>query len=399
MERFDVVVIGGGAAGVAAALSATRAGARVALVRSGPGATALMAGGWHDAPPSSLVDALAGAGHELTGCQGPLPHPDGTVVPCAIAPPSHAAASLTHDAASVMVCGIAGLPGFRAAALAALWSDAAGLPEALESVTVTLDATPAAGWSPVSLAAHLDRDPDLLPRALTGVVRERRPDRVILPAVLGLDDPARVLAALTDRVGVPAGEALGSLPSVPGWRLDRALQRVMADAGVRMIAGRVIAADVQERTVRSVTIAAGIARASNGGSALGPTVTAAGCYILATGKYIGGGITADAEFEEPALGCDVALERFARTIDDPGAALVLTDPVRSEAQPVLSAGVRVDRDGRPLNPGGDVFVANVFVAGAVRAGTETAALGLGTATRDGWTAGERAATHASGTER
>jgi glycerol-3-phosphate dehydrogenase subunit B len=40
----DVLVVGGGLAGALAALSARAAGARVALVRRGPGATALSSG-------------------------------------------------------------------------------------------------------------------------------------------------------------------------------------------------------------------------------------------------------------------------------------------------------------------------------------------------------------------
>jgi anaerobic glycerol-3-phosphate dehydrogenase len=118
---------------------------------------------------------------------------------------------------------------------------------------------------------------------------------------------------------------------------------------------------------------------------------AARAFVLATGKFIGGGITAEQRFEEGALGCDVALERFGRTFDDPGAALVLTDPVRTEPQPVLTLGIVNDDDGRPLRPAGDVCYTNVFAAGAVRAGVATATLGLGAAATDGWRTGERAA--------
>lgn len=395
MDTFDVVVIGGGAAGVAAALSAARTGARVALVRRGPGAAALAGGGWHDAPPRELRDALASVGYELVDCDAPLPHPDGTVISCPTAAAAAARAALRTDTAGALVCGVAGLPSFRATALAALWTDAAGLDgDGLGAATILLDDTPAAGWSPVSLAAMLDRDPDRLARPLAALVRERSAERVILPAVLGLADPAAVLDVITRQAGVAAGEALGVSPSVPGWRLDRALMQAVASAGVHVIAGRVVRCVTQGDRVRSVSVAGGSARTTPQMS----EVSADG-FVLATGKYIAGGITAELEFEEPALGCDVALERFARTIDDPGAALVLTDPERSEPQPVLYAGVRVDSERRPLTPADDVFLSNVFVAGSVRAGAETATLGLGAAARDGWDAGARAATLAAGRSR
>jgi glycerol-3-phosphate dehydrogenase subunit B len=390
VDTFDVVVIGGGAAGSAAALSAVRAGASVALVHRGPGAAALSAGGWYEAPPADLRAALADAGHELIACDGALPHPDGVLVSCEVAGVSHARAALGPGAREVLVCGIAGLPSFRPAALAALWSDEAGLGDgAVQAGTITLDGTPAAGWSPAALAVLLDREPQRLAGAVAAIVRERRAERLILPAVLGLNAHARVLAAIADAAGVQAAEALGVAPSVPGWRLERALQRAVSDAGVRILSGRAVAGAARQWLMHSVRVE-------------GPSGTldiGARCFVLASGKYIGGGICAEAEFEEPALGCDVALERFARTIDDPGAALMLTDPVRTEPQPVLSAGVRVDADGRPLTPSGDVFLSNVFVAGSVRAGAETALLGLGGAAHEGSRAGERAAALASGARR
>src|SRR5690606_41977232 len=69
-RRFDVLVIGGGAAGVAAALAAAGRGARAGLVRPGPGVTAMAGGGWAGARPDPRAAAPAGAGPRL-GC-GPV---------------------------------------------------------------------------------------------------------------------------------------------------------------------------------------------------------------------------------------------------------------------------------------------------------------------------------------
>jgi glycerol-3-phosphate dehydrogenase subunit B len=285
------------------------------------------------------------------------------------------------------VCGIAGLPAFHAEALAVLWSEEAGLPDgAMQALTLTLEGTPAAGWSPVSLAALLDREPDRLGSAIRTAVREMDAGRVIVPAVLGIAEHERTLHAVRESAGLVVGEALGSAPSVPGWRLDQALLRAVADAGVSVTPGRVVRADSRDGVVRRVNVQ----------NPTGVMDVHARSFVLATGKYIAGGITATVEFEERTLGCDVALERFARTIDDPGAALMLTDPVRTEPQPVLAAGVRIDIDGRPLTASNDVYLSNVFVAGSVRAGVETAELGLGRAMHQGWSAGERAAALASG---
>ncbi|HEX6307395.1 MAG TPA: FAD-binding protein [Longimicrobiales bacterium] len=388
VESYDVITIGGGAAGAAAALAAVRGGARVLLVRRGPGATALAGGAWDTPPPEPLRAALAAAGLLLHDVDGVLPHPDGTLVRCRAAADSHTRLSAVFSAgtdARTIACGIAGVPSFHARSLASLWSDAAGRTDgALEPVTLTLADTPAAGWSPISLAALLDREPHRLAAALARSARERGATHAILPAVLGLTEHARVLGAMDD-AGVIAGEALGSVPSVPGWRLDRALLRAVADAGVRVVQGSVEGAVVRGGSVEQVSV-----RSAEGSVAFG-----ARAFVLATGKFLGGGITAESEFAESALGCDVAIERFTRTIDDPAAALVLTDPVRTEPQPVLSTGVRVDTHGRPLGVAA-VFAANVFVAGTVRAGAETATFGLGAAAQDGWSAGGRAAGFAAG---
>ena len=384
VENCDVLVIGGGAAGAAAALAAATAGVRVVLVRRGPGATALASGSWSAEPPRSLRDALARAGLELDPCNGPLPHPRGTIVSCAFAAASHVRATLTRK--KTLVCGIAGLPTFRAKPLAALWAEAAAIdPAPLVPLTLTLADTPAAGWSPVSLAAALERDPARLARPLAEAARTHGADRAIVPAVLGLDDHARVLRDVEAGAGVEVGEALGDVPSVPGHRLDRALTRALAAAGVREVRGNVIGGTFESGSLTRVVMDRPEGRLSIGARA----------FVLATGKFLGGGISARDEYAEDALGLDVSIERFASTIDDPAASLMLTDPVRTEPQAVLATGVRTDDDGRPLTAAGDVHAVNVFTAGSVRAGTETAALGLAQAARDGHDAGERAARHAA----
>src|SRR5688572_14694723 len=382
MRTFDVLVIGGGIAGTAAALAAARAGARTAVVRRGPGATALASGCWIDEPPAELRTALADAGLDLTACKGALPHPDGELVHCAVAPVSHAHAALTSGAERVLVCGIAGLGGFHPRALAKLWADAAALDDAaLEPFEVILPDTPAAGWAPLSLAAAIEREPRHLAAAIAHSARERGVARAIVPAVLGLDTHARVHTMVEQHAGVMIGEALGTAPSIPGWRLDRALMQTLLAANIDLIEGLVADPVARASTIESVTVVSGTRS---------ETISAR-AYVLATGKFIGGGITAEQRFEESALGCDVALERFGRTFDDPAAALVLTDPVRTEPQPVLALGIVNDDDARPLRASGEVCFQNVFAAGAVCAGTMTAALGLGAAADDGWRAGARAA--------
>jgi glycerol-3-phosphate dehydrogenase subunit B len=382
-HSFDVVVIGGGIAGVAAALAAAHSGARVALVRATPGATAITSGAWHGALPAPLADALAAAGLPHRACDAPLLHPCGDARRSAYAAASHVGAIASGD---TLVCGIAGLGGFHAPALARLWT--AGAAEPLRSATLSIDGTPPAGWSPVSLAAALERDVAPLAVALAAAVRAGGGIvRAILPAVLGFDGAARVLATLRDAAAVEVAEALGAPPSVPGWRLDRALGRALARAGVDVFDGR--AQRGEDGSGARVAGSLHVRRAGSDGERAAVEL-AARCFVLATGKFAAGGIAADARFHEPALGCPVWIEHVGRRFDAPHP-LALTVAERSSAQPLLAAGVHADDAGRPVDAFGDVVFEDVIVAGSVRAGVTTAELGLGAAAEDGWRAGELAA--------
>ena len=377
-----MLVIGGGAAGVAAALAAAARGRRVALVRTGPGATALTAGGWRGPMPAGLGRALEAAGLTHEPPAGPLPHPHGDLRPYHLAAPAQAAAVVEDGA---LVCGILGLPGFTAPALARLWGDAARV----ELAAATLDAgplTPPAGWSPVALAAALEREPGPLADALARAVRESGATRAILPPVLGLERGESVRAALAAAAGVPVGEMLGIPPSVPGWRLDRALLAAAEAHGIEVITGRAGDPEIADGRVAAVRV-----RADDGTEQR----VAARAIVLAAGKFAGGGIVAAEQLREPALACPVWVEHLGATFNAPEP-LALTRPDRDAAQPLLGAGVRDDGSGRPVDPRGDVVYQNVRVAGSIRAGVETARLGLGEAAADGWAMGEAAADAAAG---
>jgi anaerobic glycerol-3-phosphate dehydrogenase len=232
-------------------------------------------------------------------------------------------------------------------------------------VLLTLDGTPAAGWSPVSLGAALQREPRLIGVPLARALRERGAARAIVPAVLGMADHGRVHAAVEDAAGVAVGEALGTAPSLPGWRLDLALQAALAQAGVRMITGTAtITRDTGDIEVRRAD---------------GTDALRAGAVVNATGKFVGGGVAAYPHLHDAVSGSGVVVEWLGRRFSSAADSLTLTDPVRTAHQALLTAGVADGQDSA------------VLFAGSVRDGVETAALGLGAAAADGWRAGEQAA--------
>lgn len=415
--HFDVVVIGAGMAGAAAALAAVAEGARVAVVRAGPGVTGLCNGAWHGPLPQPIATALEGAGLPHVSCEWPLPHPAGDLRACTFAPVSHAAARVDEE---TLVCGIAGLPGFNASALARLWMDdgahnpmagrtdhvhtqrelvaenAAGFPRvgtAARHATLALEDTPAAGWSSVSLAAILDRDAALLVAPLVRAVRESGARRVLLPAVLGLQNTDVTRGRLSQTIDADVGEALGTSPSLPGWRLARAMDNALLAAGAEILDGRAVhdagAGRKPRGAARAKRRVAGVYVADDR-SAGAHRKLDANCFVLATGKFAGGGITATTSFVEKTFGLPVWVEHLGRRFTTPNP-LALTNVERGASQAILGAGVRADDDLRPLDENGDVVYENLFVAGSVRAGVNAAELPLGDAAQDGWRAGELAA--------
>ena len=360
---FDVAVVGNGISGVSAALAARARGASVCLVRAAPGATALCSGAWLGPARAELRARLESAGFPLIAATNPLLHERGHAVRADFAGASHGAAS-----AADTVVGIAGLPHFNAQILAHLWN-----PDApMRAHTIELPGTPAAGWSPPSLAAQIERAPSILANALSASgIRA-----AILPAVLGVEGVGAVVSHLSG-TGFEVKEALAATPSIPGWRLQQALDRAVAAAGVDVASGRAIAKDLKDTRAVSIIV--------------GETEIVASRFVLATGKYLGGGIAADDAFRETVFGLPVWLEQLGDVFTSPDA-LPLTDPVRTAEQPLMYAGVHTDDEQHPVDRAGDVVYENVFVAGTVRADWGAADRGLGHCAEDGWIAGERAST-------
>jgi len=363
VQTFDVAVVGSGIAGVAAALAARRRGVTVAVIARGPAASALGCGGWIGSAPEPLIAALEQAGYTLTQPADALPHPDGSLRRFDFAASSHARGIRDGDT----IVGIVGLPAFHAKTLARIYAEATGW--TLRHAEMLLPDTPDSGWSPVSLAAHIDRDPSSIISAL----RELDTDSgFVLPAVLGFSTVThQAIESAVDRSII---EALGVPPSVPGWRLHTALQRCLQEANVAMFAGSVTGNHRSGSVLNALQI--------------GEQRVEAREFVLATGKFLGGGVAATPDFVEPVLDLPVFIdnlgERFTRTMP-----LALTVPQRDQHQLLLQAGVRTDAHGLPIDHADQPIFTNVFLAGTIKAGVD-ANFGLGEAAQDGWRAGERA---------
>lgn len=422
----EVVVIGGGIAGMAAALAARRHGRTAAIVRRGWGGTALSSGLFELAP-----DPLEGPALPL-GERRPV---QGCVEALARSRPGHPWALLASDGASwkaalqaataesggrirfvdpdrenrclltplgtlkasaggldsipdgdllqggrVGVVGLGLHPAWDAALLAA------ALDEGARQAGLQVRAMPVVcDWlrpddhalPPHQLAARLEVDPhgfgEAVRRALPAGI-----DRLLLPAILGLGDPGPILRTLEEVCGLPCAElpAAGTAP-LPGLRLQRLLEERAVAAGVTLWQGEASAPDGSPGSLQV---------AAPGGHGAWPV--RAGAVVLATGRFLGGGIVHAGAVREAIFDLPVAPGNTVASSPQAPTAAALLAP-----QAAFSAGVQVDEQLRPLDAEGRPRDERLFACGEVIGGDDPArdGTGAGLAWCTGWLAGIRAA--------
>lgn len=424
--ELDVLVLGGGMAGAVAALAAREAGARVALVRRAPGATALSSGAisvarddvalrsdpfvgrrapleaarrlaaLHPEHPYAVVgaalerfpEALAFAAAAL----GPLCAPPidrnrfvatalGSAVACALCQRTQAAGDLAAVRGTIAVVGFADHLDFDAGLVAdgLRRLGPLGAPHAAE---VELD-LPVEGSGPLAM-------PHALARALEAPgVAEALGDRLrtvlpagagvaLLPPVLGIAPEARVAERIAARAGIPVAETLSDVPSVPGLRLDAALLAALAAGGVDLLTAPIPMVGRLDEPIE-----------------LAGREVSARAWVLATGRFVGGGVVRARGLREPLLGLPILAAEGGQAgvhlADRPAATLTLRN--RRVDQPLMSAGIQVDSGLRPLGEDGAPVHERLFAAGAILGGHEQGVdgTGLGLAILTGWLAGRRAA--------
>jgi glycerol-3-phosphate dehydrogenase subunit B len=419
----DVLVVGGGMAGAMAALAARGAGARVILVRRSPGATALSSGAvsvapdlggvpgeplssrrapldaarrlaaaWRDHPYAvagvdRLEEALGFAANALAGVLAPpldrrrfLATQYGSAVGAGLCQRSMVAGDLLDVEGVLAVAGFRGHAAFDAPLVASGLARyrARGGPE-VRALEIDLPAIVPGAARPHEIARALDAPggAEALGDALLAALPAGA-GAVLLPPVLGLDAAAHAPERIQARVRLPVAEALADVPSVPGLRLQRAIDARLEASGVAIVPGEIAATPDPDAPL-----------ALAGGEVRAPA------WVLATGRFVGGGIVRRGVLAEPALRLPVqaAEGREAGVHLALRPATSLTSRDRRRPQPLLSAGLRVDGALRPLDERGRPVHPRLFAAGAVVGGHEQATdgTGLGVAILTGFLAGRAAA--------
>ena len=415
----DVLVIGGGLAGVTAALAASRAGALTRLVSSTQ-STLRNASGLIDvlgytpdgtgplAKPTEYLDSLpdahpyravgrdaieSGLGlfDEVTGdtyrgehtsSNALVPTLAGTVKPTARYPESMAAGMVTDDR-DVLLVGFERLPAFDAELVAA-HLDASGLPPSYRGVTIDFPAAVAPDAKVTRFATLLDKNsipdgPDNVRRALAERVAAQvdGESRIGVPAVLGLEHARDVFADVDGILSPDVFEVPMGPPSVPGIRLEERLYDALDEEGVLIETGNpVVGYESDGHRVERVFV-------DRNGSTV-PYEAAA--FVLATGGLVGRGIDSDqGGVSEPI---------FDSYVSHPADRDDWSEADAFGTHEFARFGLDIDRECRPLTEDGEPDSANLHAAGAVLGNYDYAAeksasgVSLATGYRAGTLAGE-----------
>jgi glycerol-3-phosphate dehydrogenase subunit B len=426
-DAVDVVVVGAGVAGCAAALAARQAGARVRVLEAGAGATALAGGAWDVAPMPlgaagatfTLSDAVrsvaqARPGHPYARLADPvqavqeahravLPRLggyrpfdlDGRGVLLATdlglwrraATAQTEVLDLTRLAtAPLAVAEPGGYPGWDATFLAAsLAETGAGAVHVAEASVLSAEVD--AVRHPHELAAHGDREEfqAQLGAALRASAGDAR--AVLLPPMLGLVTDG-VAEAVQRVAGRPVGEVVGALAGPQGLRLARRIHAALTAAGVEMHPSPVEHIEPRGAVLRVAL--------EDDGTVEAPAV------VLATGKHVGGGLLVEGGVvREPLANLPVQPPQRVGRMPSSSAGPDPTEQFGTNwwhGGDGFSLGVAYDERLRGLDGTGQPLHPGLFVAGALLTGVDPArdGTGLGCCCTTGHLAGTHAAAHALG---
>jgi glycerol-3-phosphate dehydrogenase subunit B len=412
----DVLVIGGGLAGVSSALAAARQGVRVRLVshkkstlRNASGLIDLLgyAEGEIVTDPFEAIPALPeGHPYERVGVEAVregfslfdeavgesylgshtdrnalVPTYGGTVKPTARYPVG-TAAGLASDSRSTLLVGFEGLSAFGAP-LAAQHLRAAGVPFDVRGASVAFPKRFRSDATAMRFARALNRDEPTdggethTRAALVETVKTHLDDteRVGFPALLGEDTPEEVRGSLESELGVDVFEVPMGPPSLPGLRLEDRLYEALDAAGVRVTTGNpIVEFDTEDGRISTVYT-------DRNGQRL---PFEAKQVVLATGGLIGKGVQSNREgVYEPVFDCHVSHPEERSEWSREGA---------FDDHPFARFGVSVDRDLQPLDAEAEVEYENLRAAGSVLGGYDLALekSGSGVSIATGYAAGRAA---------
>ncbi len=444
----DVLVIGGGMAGLTAGTVAVKAGLDTVIIRAGQGATALSSGaidvaGYlrggtvpiasplegvvamtnvHTLHPYSIIAYDDDEGivperavrrvenavmwlHELLKDSPASSIGDlrtnrmqltqlGTVKPTCLVQESMDHKGLFDDGSKVLFMGVRGLPDFHASIAAKTFLQYQILQEGESRVVLneTVDISPHGrpyNITQIELARYLDTADgrDQLLYLLEREVHKTGATHVALPAVLGLTNAQENVKRYCKEVGAIVFETLALPPSVPGVRLQTALDTRFQECGGTLLPGyRAVSGHFETNRLTEV-----VAKGPRREITIRPKAV-----ILATGKFIGEGLSGTEHgVRENLFGLVTVTDEYYDASEILPKRYTEITPLATSGHKIFQFGVAVDNDLRPVDVEGEPQAENLFAAGSILAGYNYSAekSGLGVALVTGHVAGENAIRH------
>ena len=248
--------------------------------------------------------------------------------------------------------------------------------------------------SSIELARHMDHQDGTneFVAQIAKEVKRTRATRVVTPPILGLKKPRSNASVMAKELDVGVSELLSFPPSVPGCRLQDAMESAYVSAGGKIMLGF----EASSCTVRGRLIGSVAAR----GPRRNVTIDTKS-VVLASGKFIGGGLHADENgVRETALNLVTVTGEYYPASDIRPAHYSSRFAINPDGHPLFSCGVPVDSDMKPIDSDGHARFANLFAAGSVLAGYDylSEKSGLGVALVTGYAAGLNATRFVAGGE-
>ncbi|MGY5872024.1 MAG: anaerobic glycerol-3-phosphate dehydrogenase subunit GlpB [Candidatus Thorarchaeota archaeon] len=440
----DLVVIGGGMAGLVAGTIAAEAGLNTVLLRKGQSATAYSSGaidaigyapeaseafdspeeglfilsrlyplhpysviGYDDRiEPEKIIDTIVERTREtvswlkthLDGSLAPLDgefdsniHPItilGTTKPTCLIQKSMNCGNLTDREDSVLLfVGISGYADFNPSAAAQTYlEDRIATGSSPRKVAhCMLQVMPfgkSYNLSSIELARHLDHEGSIesIAEQLKEHIQQVGATHVAFPPILGIQNALMNKTKLEEMTGTTVFELLGFPPSIPGQRLQKSLETIFVKSGGKLLLGHeVISYERDGQVLKSITAK----------TPRRHVMIDAKAFLLATGKYIGGGIAGDENgLKETVFDLMPVTGDYHSAADIIPSRSTSTLSISPMGQPIQSCGLSVDPEFRPVIEEGTEWAVNLFAAGAVLAGYNYSIekSGLGVAATSGFNA-------------
>jgi len=376
MKTFDVIIIGGGLAGLMAAATAAYRGQRVALITYGSGSLPLASGAIDfgsfenlpahhpykkiglkniDAAAKFFCDVAASDNLPYNGrlsAQIPIVTAVGTLKYSALVPESMDATNLFNKK-KIYVASIKGLKDFYAAMLVdnlkKYFTD-----KIFEIVEIDLNLLGGRDITCMDAAQILTGNEQILADGLKNL-NTTEDDAIIIPPILGLEGNTS-RAEVTSQCRAEIFETTCLPPSPPGIRLQRAFIKYLQKSGVKIFeSSKVVRGVIDGKKITGVVVE----------NAVREKIFPARKVILATGGFYSGGLTMR-EFDnprEPIFDLPVFFPTGAENWSN-------TNLFSDKPQGFSMTGIFTDENLNPIDENGAVLYENLHVVGANLGGAD-----------------------------